>query len=52
MNLALRMSKLQMLLLALIFVALLVTMFLVIHATMPAVWHTIVNSPDVMNGWH
>ena len=47
MNLALRMTKRQMLMLAIIFVALLVTTLIVIYAAMPGLWHVITFSPDV-----
>jgi hypothetical protein len=52
MNLALRMTKRQMLLLALIFVTLVVTALLVIHTASPGLWHTIVDTPDIISGWH
>lgn len=48
MNLALSLTKRQMLLLALIFVAFLVTVLFVIHTTMPGLWHTIVYTPNVI----
>ncbi len=52
MNLALSVTKKQMLILAFIFLVLLVTALFVIHTAMPNLWHTIADSPDVMSGWH
>lgn len=44
----LRLTKQQMLLLAFIVVAFLVTMFLVIHAALPAGhWHVVADDPNV-----
>lgn len=48
MNLALRMTKQQMLLLAIIFVVLLATALLVIHTSMPEFWHVISLGPNVI----
>jgi uncharacterized membrane protein YqhA len=46
MNLTLRMTKRQMLILAIIFVALLATTLLVIHTAMPSLWHVIADGSD------
>ena len=52
MNLALRMTERQMLLLALIFVAFLITVLFVIHTAMPGLWHVITLSPDIISRQH
>lgn len=52
MNLALHVTKRQMLLLAIILVFLFATALIVIHTTLPGLWHTIAVSPDILNGRH
>ena len=49
MNMALHITKRQMVLLALLLVVLLATTLLVIHTTMPVLWHVITLSPRVLN---
>lgn len=49
MNLALHMSKRQLLFLVLLFIALIVTALFVIHSTTPSLWHSITDLPDIMN---
>ena len=56
MNSVSRLSRTQLLFIVLLIVSLLVATLFVIHSAMPGVWHTItyrlVNSPNVLNGWH
>lgn len=52
MNLVSRLSRTQLLLIVLVIVSLLVATFFVIHAAMPGLWHTISDTPDIINGWH
>jgi hypothetical protein len=52
MYLALRMSKQQLLLLALVIVTLLAISLFIIHTAVPSVWHTLADDPGVLNGWH
>jgi hypothetical protein len=56
MNLVSRLSRTQLLLIVLLIVSLLVATLFVIHAAMPGTWHTIasrlVDSPNIIIGWH
>jgi hypothetical protein len=49
MYLALRMSKQQLLLLALVIVTLLAISLFIIHAAVPSVWHTLADGSDILN---
>lgn len=53
MNLAIRMSKAQLVLFVLIVISLIVTALFVIHAAMPGVWHATVDgiTPNIQY-WH
>ena len=51
MNLAIRMNQRQLLLLVLIIVSLLVTTLIVIHASMPGLWHEVAYTPNIII-WH
>lgn len=52
MNAGLRITKSQLLFLVLFVILLLATALVFIHATMPALWHTITYSPFILNSQH
>jgi hypothetical protein len=52
MNVGLRISKAQVMLLVLFIIALLAATLFIIHATMPGLWHTIAVSPFIMSSQH
>ena len=51
MNLAIRMSKAQLVLFFLIIVSLLIMALFVAHAAMPGLWHEVATTPNIIY-WH
>lgn len=51
MNLALHMTKKQLVLLTLLIIALIATSLIVVHAAVPGLWRTVVDTPSILN-WH
>ena len=49
MNLALRMTKKQLVLLTLLIIALIATTLIVVQAAVPGLWHTVVDTPNILN---
>ncbi len=52
MTAGLRITKAQVLFLVLFIITLLAATLFIIHATMPALWHTIAYSPFILNSQH
>ncbi len=52
MGIALRLSKLQLLLIVIVLLSLIVTTVIVLHAAVPGLFHAIAFRPDVIIGRH